>query len=128
MIQILPKIDCEPGASAEAAVGSFAYEKAAVSAARNFLHLLIHTHKLKLHNQTLAALSTGRGAWLEMLTHLFAIELLTQLQQGFHQDYVRREDLLPYVRGRWNIARQFIRQPNLTQGFLYRTFSKTSTG
>jgi len=51
-----------------------------------------------------------------MLTRLFAVELLTQLQQGFHQDYVRREDLLPYVRGRWNIARQFSRQPNLTQG------------
>jgi 5-methylcytosine-specific restriction enzyme subunit McrC len=116
MIQILPKIDCEPGASAEAAVGSLAYKKAAASAARNFMHLLIHTHKLKLHNQTLAVLNTDRGAWLEMLTRLFAIELLTQLQQGFHQDYVRREDLLPYVRGRWNIARQFVRQPNLAQG------------
>lgn len=115
-IQILPKIDCDPDANTEAAVGCSSYEKAAASAARNFMRLLIHTHKLKLHNQTLAGLSSSRGAWLEMLTRLFAIELLTQLQQGFHQDYVRREDLLPYVRGRWNIARQFVRQPNLAQG------------
>lgn len=115
-IQILPKIDCDPEANAEAVIGSASYERAAVSASQNFLHLLTHTHRLKLHNQSLASLSTNRGTWLEMLTRLFTVELLTQLQQGFHQDYIRREDLLPYVRGRWNIARQFSRQPNLTQG------------
>ncbi len=115
-IQILPKIDCDPEANTEAVVGSASYERAAVSASQNFLHLLTHARHLKLHNQSLASLSTNRGTWLEMLTRLFAVELLTQLQQGFHQDYVRREDLLPYVRGRWNVARQFSRQPNLTQG------------
>ena len=115
-IQILPKIDCDPDASTDAVVGSLSYERAAASAAQNFMRLLIHARKLKLHNQTLATLSSGRGVWLEMLTRLFAVELLTQLQQGFHQDYIRREDLLPYVRGRWNIARQFVRQPNLVQG------------
>lgn len=115
-VQILPKIDYDPEANAEAIIGSLAYERAAISAAQNFLHLLAHARRLKLHNQSLATLNTNRGTWLEMLTRLFAVELLTQLQQGFHQDYVRREDLLPYVRGRWNIARQFSRQPNLTQG------------
>ena len=115
-IQILPKIDCDLEANAEAVIGSASYERATVSASQNFLHLLTHARRLKLHNQSLASLSTNRGTWLEMLTRLFAVELLTQLQQGFHQDYIRREDLLPYVRGRWNIARQFSRQPNLTQG------------
>ena len=115
-IQILPKIDCDPEANSEAVIGSLSYERAATSAAQNFLHLLTHARRIKLHNQSLATLSTNRGAWLEMLTRLFTVELLTQLQQGFHQDYVRREDLLPYVRGRWNIARQFSRRPNLTQG------------
>lgn len=115
-IQVLPKIDCDPEANTEAAIGSPAHERAANSAAQNFLYLLTHARRLKLHNQSLATLNTNRGAWLEMLTRLFAVELLTQLQQGFHQDYVRREDILPYVRGRWNIARQFSRQPNLIQG------------
>ncbi len=115
-IQILPKIDCDPEANAEAVIGSASYERAAVSASKNFLYLLTQALRLKLHNQSQASLSTNQGTWLEMLTRLFAVELLTQLQQGFHQDYVRREDLLPYVRGRWNIARQFSRQPNLTQG------------
>lgn len=115
-IQILPKIDCDPQANADAIIGSSSYEQAAASAAQNFLYLLTHARRLKLHNQSLATLSTSRGEWLEMLTRLFAVELLTQLQQGFHQDYVYKEDLLPYVRGRWNIVRQFSRQPNLTQG------------
>lgn len=115
-VQILPKIDCDPEANTEASIGSSAYERAATSAAQNFLYLLTYARRLKLHNQSLATLNTNRGTWLEMLTRLFAVELLTQLQQGFHQDYVRREDQLPYIRGRWNVARQFSRQPNLIQG------------
>ena len=115
-IQILPKIDCDPEADADAVKGSLPYERAATSAAQNFLYLLTHAQNLKLHNQTIATLSTNRGTWLEMLTRLFVVELLTQLQQGYHQDYVRREEYLPYIRGRWNIVRQFSRQPNLAQG------------
>ncbi len=116
LIQILPKIDCDPDGRSEAPAGSMPHDLAANSAARNFMHLLSHAHRLKLHPQALAALRTGRGSWLEMLTNLFAVELITQFQQGFHQDYVRRDDMLPYVRGRWNIARQFVHQPNLAQG------------
>jgi 5-methylcytosine-specific restriction enzyme subunit McrC len=115
-IQILPKIDCDPDGDANAPIGNQKYDVAVDSASRNFMHLLMHTRQLKLHNQTLATLRTSRGPWLEMLTHLFAVELMTQLQQGFHQDYIRREDYLPYVRGRWNIARQFAQRPNLVQG------------
>jgi 5-methylcytosine-specific restriction enzyme subunit McrC len=115
-IQILPKIDFDPQANTNVFVGSASYERAATSAAQNFLYLLTFARGIKLHNQSLATLSTNRGAWLEMLTRLFATELTIQLQLGFHQEYVRREDMLPYIRGRWNIARQFSRQPNLVQG------------
>lgn len=55
-IQILPKIDCDPKADAEAVVGSASYERATVSAAHNFLHLLAHVHRLKLHNKSPASL------------------------------------------------------------------------
>lgn len=116
IIQILPKIDCDPDGRAEAPDGSMAHDLAANSAARNFMHLLSLAHRMKVDPQAVASLRTSRGSWLEMLTHLFAIELLKELQQGFHQDYVRREEMLPYIRGRWNIARQFIHQPNLAQG------------
>jgi 5-methylcytosine-specific restriction enzyme subunit McrC len=116
LIQILPKIDYDPSGNSEAPTGSYSQEQAAKSATRNFLYLLNHARKLDLKNQPLASLHAGRGTWLEMLTSLFAIELKTQLQQGFQLDYVRREDSLPYVRGRWNISRQFSRQPNLAQG------------
>jgi 5-methylcytosine-specific restriction enzyme subunit McrC len=115
-IQILPKIDSDPKGDADCPVGSTKHDLAAVSAARNFLYLLAHAHGLKLHSQTLANLRTNRGPWLEMLTSLFTNELMVQLQQGFHQDYVRREEMLPYIRGRWNIVRQYGRQPILSQG------------
>jgi hypothetical protein len=52
-IQILPKIDCDPEANTEATIGSSAYERAATSAAQNFLYLLTHARRLKLHNQSL---------------------------------------------------------------------------
>lgn len=116
IIQILPKIDCDPQANADSAIGSSSYELAVKSAAQNFLYLLAYANRIKLHNQSLAALRTNRGTWSEMLTRLFAIELLIQLQQGMHKDYVRSEDFLPYIRGRWNIGRQFSLQPNLTRG------------
>jgi 5-methylcytosine-specific restriction enzyme subunit McrC len=116
LFQILPKIDCDPEGYADAPAGSMPYDLAADSAARNFMHMLSLARRLKLHPQTLATLRTSRGSWLEILTNLFTVELMTQLQQGFHQDYVRRDDMLPYLRGRWNIARQFIHQPNLVQG------------
>ena len=115
-IQILPKIDCDPEANHEATPGSISYERAATSAAQNFLHLLTHAYQIKLHNQTLASISVQRGSWLELLTRLFAIELMTQLQLGFHQDYVQKDDLYPYIRGRWNIIRQFSSHPNLMGG------------
>ena len=41
-IQILPKIDCDPEASAVAVLGSATYERATISASQNFWHLLIH--------------------------------------------------------------------------------------
>ena len=41
-IQILPKIDCDPEASAVAVLGSATYERAIVSALQNFFHILTH--------------------------------------------------------------------------------------
>jgi len=119
LFQILPKIDCDPEGYADAPAGSMPYDLAADSAARNFIHLLSLARRLKLHPQTLAALRTSRGSWLEMFTNLFTVELMTQLQQGFYQDYVRRDDMLPYVRGRWNIARQFITNQTWPRGWMF---------
>lgn len=105
-LQILPKIDYEP-------LERLSPEESAV---RNFLLLLFYAFDIRLHQQTLAILRTTRGPWLDILTHLFATELQTQIQQGLHQDYQWREDTLPYLRGRWDVMRQFSRRPNLHPG------------
>ncbi|MGB9799818.1 MAG: McrC family protein [Thermanaerothrix sp.] len=106
-LQILPKIDYEPP------TGNLSIEESAI---RNFLLLLLYAQDIRLHQQTLASLRTARGPWLEMMIHLFATELQTQIQQGLHQDYQWCEDSLPYLRGRWNITRQFSHRPNIHQG------------
>src|SRR5688572_16804906 len=51
-IQILPKIDFDPEANTNAFVGSASYERAATSAAQNFLYLLTFARGIKLHNQS----------------------------------------------------------------------------
>lgn len=115
-IQILPKIDYDPIVEKTPSIKLSPKESAELTAARNLIHMFIYVNGLKLHSQTLGALSTTRAGWLEMLTQLFATELLNQLRQGYHRDYVQQEDRLPFLRGRWNISRQFSHHPNLIEG------------
>ncbi len=68
------------------------------------------------YHQSVTALQTSRGSWFDLLIRFFAKELLAQIQQGIHQDYIRREAFLPYIRGRWNIGGQFVHKPNLLEG------------
>lgn len=115
-IQILPKIDYDPSVEKTSPITLSPKESEKLTAARNLIHMFIYINGLKLHSQTVGALSTTRAGWLEMLTQLFATELLNQLRQGYHRDYVQQEDRLPFLRGRWNISRQFSHHPNLIEG------------
>lgn len=115
-IQILPKIDYDPRIGTASSSVLLSEKSAEITAARNLIYMLIHTRNLKLHHLTLASLGTVQAGWFEMLTRLFADELLIQLKQGYHLDYVVQEDLLPYLRGRWNVTRQFVRYPDLSGG------------
>lgn len=115
-LQILPKIDCDPLGQADGCIGSEENDRAANSAGKNFIYLLALVDDLKLHPTTFASLETTNGQWLELLTTLFCMELTTALQGGFHQDYIQRDEQMPYVRGRWNVGRQYSRQPNLASG------------
>lgn len=96
-IQILPKIDYELPTLYEQTFGSRADETSSASAAHNFLNLLALVGRLKVHSPMVGSLRTSRGTWLDMLTWFFATELYSQLQQGFHQDFVWKEDYLSFV-------------------------------
>lgn len=115
-IQILPKIDYDSPAENPLRSNLSSKENAEHTAARNLISMLIYANGMKVHPQTLGALKVAPGGWLDLLTQLFATELLHQIKQGYHRDYVQQEDRLPFVRGRWNIVRQLCRYPDLIEG------------
>ncbi len=100
-IQVLPKIDY---ATAET--------DAAGSATRNLLHMLAYAYGVSVRELKSADLATRAGDWFELLTRLFATNLRTLLGQGMEHGYVREEETLPFLRGRWQLAQQLARRPH----------------
>lgn len=95
-VTILPKIDYGPDA--------------AQSATRNLLTMLEQAGYLPAHYQDVTPLLRGRGDWFELLTRIFATELLAQWTRGPHRRYQLREEELSTIRGRWELNQQ-LRQP-----------------
>ena len=115
IIEVLPKIDYElsgvPGS------GTPVRDREFESAARNLLHLLSYTHNIRFHHEDLAHLKTQRSSWLELLTAIFARDLHRQVQRGLIRGYVRIEETLPLIRGRWLVAQQLSRRPHVRHEF-----------
>lgn len=80
------------------------------SAARNLLYMLEQAGYLPPHHQSLAPLLQRGGDWFELLTRIFAVELLAQWTRGPHRLYQLVEDTLPVLRGKLQTQRQ-ARQP-----------------
>ena len=95
-ITILPKID----------FGS----DAAQSASRNLLTMLEQAGYLPAHYQDLTPLLRHGGDWFELLTRIFATELLIQWTRGPHRRYQLVAEELPAIRGQWQVERH-LRQP-----------------
>lgn len=116
-IEVLPKIDTDHTVAADPAPGSPDHSRAVESAARNLLHLLSYTHGIRFHREDIAHLETRRSAWLELLTAIFASNLHRLLQRGLVRSYVRIEESLPLIRGRWLAAQQLARRPHVRHAF-----------
>lgn len=97
--QILPKIDRGAG-------GPDGPAGMANTAVLNLLFLLSYAYDLKLYQPDLLHLASRHANWYEFLTYLFAADLHRQIQLGFAQNYIFREESLPVIRGRWDLNRQ----------------------
>jgi hypothetical protein len=53
VLEILPKIDCDPKGDEDGYIGNPAREIAVNSAAKNFLYMLVYTHRLKFRHQAM---------------------------------------------------------------------------
>lgn len=115
-VQVLPKIDYDPGGDADAGKGA-ARRKAEHAATRNLLYLLSYTKDLRVREREVASLLAQRSDWFEILTRLFASDLHRLMQRGMDRSYVSVEDTLPVMRGRWQIARQLVRRPHVRHLF-----------
>ena len=106
-LQVLPKISYsgdfdKPEYTPE-------YKAAVQSSMRNLLVMLSIACDLPLRAQDAAYLHTETGSWLEILTRLFALELHRQYEAGVPHEYIRIEDRLPVIRGRWLVSEQVAR-------------------
>lgn len=90
--QILPKIDY--GSDTEG------------SATRNLLYLLELAGNIPVRQHATAPFLAHGRDWFELLTHLFARDLLTQWQHGAYHHYLEVEETAVSLKGKWRIAQQ----------------------
>lgn len=112
-IQVLPKIDYDQRGSVDASPGSIPHKTAENSARDNLLHMLSYVEDIRIHKQTAAELRTLEQDWFELLIRFFAVELHKQLLQGPYRTYIREEEDLPVLRGKWLIAKQLATKPHV---------------
>ena len=89
-VEILPKVDGPDGAVRAALV-----------------QMLAVVRNLNVATSDLAAMSTQRHNWLELLIGLFAKRLRTAIRRGLPRRYTRHEEDLAVLRGTLNVKRQF---------------------
>ena len=89
-VEILPKVDGLDGAVRAALV-----------------QMLAVVRDFDVPTSDLAAMSTQRHNWLELLIELFAQRLRTAIRRGLPRRYVRHEEDLAVLRGTLNVKRQF---------------------
>ncbi|MDE2981401.1 MAG: restriction endonuclease [Gemmatimonadota bacterium] len=89
-VEILPKVDGPDGAVRAALV-----------------QMLAVVRDFDVPTSDLAAMSTQRHNWLELLIELFARRLRTAIRRGLPRRYVRHEEDLAVLRGTLNVKRQF---------------------
>ena len=89
-VEILPKVDGPDGAVRAALV-----------------QMLAVVRDFDVPTSDLAAMSTQRHNWLELLIALFAKRLRTAIRHGLPRRYVRHEEDLAVLRGTLNVKHQF---------------------
>jgi len=99
--EILPKIDHSDKKQ----------KKAAHAAACNLLWMLSIAGDINIQEHKIGQMSETPGSWFELLTHLFAAGLHREALSGFSHQYISQRSIQPVLRGRWEIHRQFTRQP-----------------
>ena len=98
IFEILPKIDY--------AIGEGNSDTEYQSATNNLLVMLAYAYNIKFDSKTLSSLKNISGTWYDLLIRFFSMTLHQEIEKGLSRNYQIREDVLPYIRGRWEISQQ----------------------
>ncbi len=85
-------------------------EDKATKATRNLLYLLEYTGQLVVPETDVTQLMQNNLDWFEILTRLFASNLREEWQRGAYRSYQTVEDVLPVLKGKWQLLKQ-LRRP-----------------
>lgn len=85
-------------------------EEGFLSATRNLLYMLDLAGYIPPHDQTLAPMLERNQDWFELLTRIYATELLGQWRRGPHSFYQLVENNVAALKGKWRVDQQ-LRQP-----------------
>lgn len=85
-------------------------EDKATKATRNLLYLLEYTGQLVVRETAVTQLMQNNLDWFEILTRLLASNLREQWQRGAYRSYQTVEDVLPVLKGKWQLLKQ-LRRP-----------------
>ena len=85
-------------------------EDKATKATRNLLYLLEYTGQLVVRETAVTQLMQNNLDWFELLTRLLASNLREEWQRGAYRSYQTIEDVLPVLKGKWQLLKQ-LRRP-----------------
>lgn len=100
-VEILPKVDTSASTGGPEAVT----EATRSLAQQNLLYMLSVAQRVPLHERELASLAVQKLPLLEALALIFVEKLFEELRKGIDRTYVRREENLPFFKGKLLISR-----------------------
>ena len=112
-IQILPKM----------ARTDLIGEEYSRQAIQNLLYMLAYTKKLEIKETDLAALRSVGDNFFEVLIYLFAKNLLSLIQNDISKEYVRREENLPFIKGKLQFS-SHLKQNMVSRGRFYLEYDE----
>jgi len=100
-VEILPKIDSRPTDDESGFKKDLAQ--------RNLLYMLSLTCKVPIEERDIASLSVQKMPLLEALIAIFVERLIGELERGVDHAYIRKEENLPYIKGKLLIGRNIVK-------------------
>lgn len=76
-------------------------------AQKNLLYLLHYCYDIPIYESDGANMQARKSNWFEILTYIYAKNLMELSKKGIHKQYIAVEENLPFFKGKWMIQQHF---------------------